>query len=177
MLCIAITNGYEIKTLARLKEGIVEEPAQLNLGWLTKNNLIVVPRESACHFDDEYAGALSIALREEGCECIYALATEPLENNPICYSVDVSKEGLLAFSDECGLFNFALIPSDRSFAILCTVYDYFLIAGSANFVRSAVSGDIEYAWREFEELSLDPCWEGRLAKIAMRYRPFNVPAS
>lgn len=173
MLCVPITDEYEVKTLARLKEGVVEEARHLNPDWLAKNDRIVVPRESACHFDERYARALSIALREEGYERVFALATEPLEINPVCYSVDVSKEGLLAFSHECAHFNFALIPANRSGAILCTVYEYFLIAGSANFVRQAVGGDVEAAWREFEEVSLDPCWEGKLAKIVERYRPFS----
>jgi len=173
MLCTPITDDYEVKTLIRLKSGIVAESAHLNPDWLAKNNRIVIPRESACHFNDEYASALSIAMREDGCEQVFALATEEITNNPVCYSVDVSKDGLLAFDRECAPFNFALIPANRSFAIVCTVYDYFLAAGSANFVRRAVGGEIDAAWREFEEVSLDPCWEGSLAKIVERYRPFS----
>jgi hypothetical protein len=66
------------------------------------------------------------------------------------------------------------MPTDRSVVILCTVYDYFLVAGPAEFVAKAVGGDIEAAWKEFEEVS-DPCWEGRLQKIAKRYRTISGP--
>jgi hypothetical protein len=72
-------------------------------------------------------------------------------------------------------FNFVLILADRSLVILCTVYDYYLVAGPAEFVRPAVGGDIEAAWRDFEEESLDPVWEGRLEKIAKRYRNVSGP--
>ena len=52
--------------------------------------------------------------------------------------------------------NFALIPADRSNVILCTVYDYFLVAGPVEFVKTAVGGNIKAAWDSFEEAASDP---------------------
>jgi hypothetical protein len=100
---IAITNEYEAKTIARLKEGVVEEPAHINSSWLAEKKWVVVPRESACHFDDAYADTLSAALTETQCPQLFALATEPLPLGnffPIsdAYAVQPSKDGLLAFS-------------------------------------------------------------------------------
>lgn len=173
MCLVAITDGSELQTIARLKQGVVEEPAHLNLTWVSEKKWIVVPRLSACHFDDADTDPLSKALIQAQCPLLFAIATEPLKNFPNCFAVTTSKNGLLAFSDECAHFNFVLMPADRSAAVLCTVYDYFLVAGPTKFVRCAVGGNIEAAWNDFEQEALKPWSEGRLEKVAKRYRAFG----
>jgi hypothetical protein len=116
---------------------------------------------------------LGKALIERQLTQVFAIATEPLGELPSCFAVTPSKDGLLNFSQKCAHFNFVLIPADRSAVILCTVYDYFLIAGPQRLVRDAVGGDIEAAWNCFEEQASDPWWEGRLHKVAERYRTFH----
>ncbi|HXD91556.1 MAG TPA: hypothetical protein VNU00_10915, partial [Candidatus Binataceae bacterium] len=89
---------------------------------------------------------------------------------PNCFLVPTTERGLLDFSWECSHFNFVLMPSDRSATVLCTVYDYFLVAGPQHFVTLALGGAIEAARKEFDEEAVDPCWEGRLQRVAERYR-------
>jgi hypothetical protein len=173
MCLVAITDGSEVKTITRLKQHVIEEPAHINLSWLSEKRWIVVPRPSACHFNDADANLLSRALIEAQCLQLFAIATEPLASFPNCFAVTTSKDGLLAFSHECAHFNFVLMPADRSAVILCTVYDYFLVAGPTKFVRRAIGGDIEKAWEDFEREALDPWSEGRLQKVADRYRTFS----
>jgi hypothetical protein len=101
---------------------------------------------------------LYLPAREQACEPIeqkrHAVATEPLNVDiPSCLLVNTSEEGLLAFSRECGVFNFSLLPADKSLVILCTVYDYYLVAGPFEFVACAVAGDINVAWTKFKEIS------------------------
>ena len=172
-MLVTIRDTYEVQTLVRLKDGIIDEPAHLYASWLAKNDWTVAPAMSASHFGAEDGAWMASALAYAKCSGIFGIATEPLEKTPTCYTLTVSEEDLMAFNWECAHFNFALIPADRSLAILCTVYDYFLVAGPREFVRLAMHGDIEAAWHEFEEEAEDPCWEGRLQKIANRYRAFS----
>jgi hypothetical protein len=172
MCLIPISDKIEASTMMRLKNGIVEEPAHLNRSWLAEMKWIVVPKESACHFNEAYVSAIAKAYVQLGTSLIFATATEDA-GEPGCYAVAPSKNGLLAFSFECAQFNYALIPADRSSVILCTVYDYFLVSGPMEFVKTAVGGDIKEAWDCFEEAASDPCWEGRLQKVANRYRDFS----
>ena len=170
MCLVTIEDEFEIKAIAGLKRGMVEEPAHLAPTWLSENRWIVVPRLSASHFNDLDAGSLSEALIEKKYPLLFGLATEPLASFPTCFALATSKDGLLRFSEKCGLFNFVLVPADRSIAVLCTAYDYFLVAGPPQFVRHAVGGEIGAAWKHFEQEALDPCWEGRLKKVVERYR-------
>ncbi len=177
---IAITNKEELIQLRRLKIGLVEEPAHLNLNWLASERWTVVAVESAGHFAEADAKHLAQAFRAIHCTEVFALATEDLTTISAsgqeigvarCDSiVETSERGLLEFSDACGPFNFVLVPGNRAAAVLCTVYDYYLIAGPASFVKLGVGGNIEAAWQRFEECAKHPVWEGRLLKIVNRYR-------
>jgi hypothetical protein len=42
-----------------------------------------------------------------------------------------------------------------SFAILCTVYDYYVVAGSSKFVEQVVGGSIEVARTRFNKFASD----------------------
>jgi len=84
----------------RLKKGIVEDPAHLNRSWLAEKQWIVVPRESAGHFDEVYANAIATAFGQLEASLIFAAATEDV-GEPSCYAVTTSKNGLLALSFEC----------------------------------------------------------------------------
>ena len=50
-----------------------------------------------------------------------------------------------------GPYNFVLTGAGASFAIYCTVVDYFIIAGPREFVLNCVQQDIEMARKEFRE--------------------------
>lgn len=120
---------------------------------------------------------MSQALHSIDCfECL-AVATEPLKNTYICYWVSTSREGLLDFDTKCSHFNFALISEDVSFVVLCTVADYYLVAGQADFVTRAVGKSIQAARQDFFEFATDSAWKDNdreyLLSICKRYEPFN----
>ncbi len=172
MSLVVISNPRERVAVKRLKLGLVEEPAHLNHAWLSKESWRLVPVESACHFNETDAERLVRGFSWLGCARVLALATEDL--GPFTdYEAETSEQGRLEFNVVCCHFNYVLLPRDRSVAVLCTAFDYYLVAGPAEFVRIAVGGDIARAWEEFDEEAADPVWQGRLLKVAQRYRPFG----
>jgi hypothetical protein len=170
MHMMPITDQREVEQIESLKRGLVDEPAHLNLEWIRRKGWTAVPVESALHFSDADAGFLAQAFQAMECPEVFAIATEPLANFPNCLVVTTSNEGLLEFSRDCAHFNFVLLPGDRSAAVLCTVYDYFIVAGPSSFVSRAVGGDIAAAQARFDEVASDPWWKGRLLKISANYR-------
>ena len=136
-----------------LTQDIVDKPGHLNTDWLLNNKWALCLVESASHFDKSDADKISHALKIIGCEKCFAVATEHLDNFPHCFQLSATSEGLLDFSDECGHLNFVIVPKNRSFAILCTVYDYFIVAGNLEFVNCAVGGDMKAARAKFNEVT------------------------
>lgn len=130
--------------------GIVNDSKYINSEWIKSGKYTAVPVESAGHFDESDATRLADALQVAGYNEIFAIATEPLGDVPHCYKVTVSKEGLVKFSHVCSPFNFLLIPEDPKLAVLCTVYDYFLVAGPQAFVEAVVGKGIDSAREEFK---------------------------
>jgi hypothetical protein len=90
--------------------------------------------------------------------------------------VPTSKEGLLDFDYQCALFNFALFSENISFVILCTVADYYLVAGQAEFVTRAVGKSLQAARRDFFKFATawqDDVMRKYLRSVYKRYEPFN----
>lgn len=165
---IPIEDLSEVEKLERLKVGIIQEPAHLMSSWLVSKGWIVVPVESAGHFLEKDAECLSRAFQKMGHVELFAIATEEVvEDFPRCFLVDTSEADLMEFSQKCAHFNFALLPADRSVAVLCTT-EYFLVAGPVEFAAVAVAGDIAGAWKAFHEAAANSPW---LEGIAKRYEP------
>ncbi len=184
MVLYPIRDSAELSVIEALKVGMVKEPVHLCLSWLRSNHWVVVPVESASHFDREQTERLSAGFAAVNCPTVFAIATEDIGHvsgpkqpgfpDTSGYSLDTSPQGLWEFSELCSHFNFVLIPADRSAAVLCTVNDYYLVAGPSAFVKPAVGGDIEAAWVQFREYAADPCWDGRLqACVVPRYDEFR----
>jgi hypothetical protein len=76
-------------------------------------------------------------------------------------------------SSELAPFNFAILPPDQSLVVLSTVDDYSLVAGPIEFINALVGNNIREAWDSFEKEALDSSWQGRLQKVADRYRIFS----
>jgi hypothetical protein len=165
-----ITDPKEVHRLEFMLQDIIDYPGHIKVDWLIKNEWVAVPVESASHFNKSDAEAISHALQTINCKYCFAVATEPLANFTRCFQVPTTSKSLLAFSWECSHFNFVLIPEHRSFAILCTVYDYYIVAGSTKFVKQAVGGNIETARAKFNEFASDEFWEGRLLEVAQKYQ-------
>lgn len=172
-----ITDPVQIDRLTLLIEDVVEKPFHLKLEWLEKNQLAAVSVESASHFYEREAEWLSQAALLIGCGECFAIATEPLENTVLCYRVPTTQEAFLEFSRECFSLNYILIPEDKSFAVLCTSEDYYIVAGSQSFVTRAIGSSMITARKMFlrvvNDITLSETERERLLAIAKRYEPFN----
>jgi hypothetical protein len=139
------------------------------LGWLEENEWVAVPVESACHFNYQDASQLANAIEMEKISRCYAIAAEPLKNFPKYLSMGTKTDDLLAFSWECCDFNFLLTPESFSFAVLCTVYDYFIVSGTKLFVENAVGCTVSEAHTRFLEFADGDFESDRLVAVAQRY--------
>jgi hypothetical protein len=116
--------------------------------WLDAANAVVLPQESALHFDDEQCGRLASALSGLNIVELAAIPTEPCGSWPV-YELGATAEELADFSFECGNANYVVIsPASNEFAVLCSTDDFFLVAGPCAFV-AAYAGDLRDAVRSF----------------------------
>jgi hypothetical protein len=194
MTLIPLTNQEDLRLVLQLKGGLIEGSADFSETWMRTHEWRTIPLErSGLSADD--ARLLARALDSEGCRQVLAIATEevldgssptghvapgwpdPLGSSVEAFLVDATVDGLLEFSQACSSYNFVLVPTDRSVAVLCTVYDYYLIAGPLEFVQTAAGKDISSAWHEFEECAEQPVWKGRLKEVVSRYREFGPSQS
>lgn len=140
--------------------------------WIKEHNWTVVPVESADHFIETDVKRLSSAFRHAGLGGCLAVATELLDNTPLCYNVPTTDEGLREFNQAVWAFFFILIPDNRTCAVLCTKNDYYLVGGSAAFVTMAVGGDIVEARAKFAAFAAKhphPTMKEILLDVATRY--------
>lgn len=168
-----VTDPAEVSRAMALIEPVVEKPWHLRMDWLTTHKWVAVPVESASHFEERDAELLANAAVSIGCEECSAVATEPLLPEELCYTVPTTKKGFLDFSRQCFSLNYVLISEDRSFAVLCTSEDYYIVAGPRDFVIKAVGSSIETARKMFLSFADDRTWppseRRRLVGVAERY--------
>lgn len=150
-----IKDTEKIEQLEGMITRMVDREYLVSKDWLIEKDRLAVVFETAMHFNDEYAVQFAAAIKSMGYESCYAVATEQLKGVVRHWEVPATTDGLLAFSDECGLYNFALIPDDGRFIILCTVDDYLIVAGERNFVEKACLGDITAARAVFQKFAFD----------------------
>jgi hypothetical protein len=77
------------------------------------------------------------------------VATEPLESAPVCFRVPTTEEGLRELNEAIQDFYFILLPEDRSWAVVCTKDDYYLVGGPLRFVLLALGTSIGEARADF----------------------------
>lgn len=142
------------------------EGRKLRMETVSKSGWIALPRESASHFDEEYARQLSDAFGRLGERDCCAVVAETLKAFPSCFRFPATPEGFLDFSWTCGHFNFILFPESVRCAVLCTTDDYFVLAGPESFVEAASGGDIGSARKAFQEYARG---DHRLLKVASFY--------
>src|SRR5438034_10996889 len=153
-----INDPSEIARILAMSDEVVEKPWHLKQDWVALHNWVAVPVESASHFYERDAELLSQAMASLGCSECFAVATERLENSILFYRVLTTLDGLLEFSHETTALNFVLLPDDRSFAVLCTSEDYYIVAGPRNFVAKAVGTTIDTARKMFLRFADDQTW-------------------
>ena len=129
--------------------------------------------------NDMDAEWISEAVHEFGYTECKAISIE-LDEEPVCYKINMSQEGLLKFDSEFSLSNFLIVPLKPEFAILKESGYYFLIAGPKNFVRKAVGCSFPTARTMFLDRYANDefkFWPEKnrhfLISIAKRYEQFN----
>lgn len=172
-----ITDPATVEAAMSLIEDLVDKPWHLNIEWLVRHRWAAVPVESASHFSERDAELLSEAAKLLDCHKCLAVATEPLLPEELCYRVPTTQEGLLEFSHEATALNYVLLPEDRSFSVLCTSEDYYLVAGSREFVTKAIGASIDSGREAFLKFADDQLWpeatRRRLIAVAERYAPWD----
>lgn len=148
----------------------VAEENQLRADWLRKGKTVVLMPDWG-HQQKDQANNLAAAMRSCGYDECFGVSTEPLKGMETHWQVTAEVEDLIDFNRKTRMFNFALVPQDGTFLVLCTVDDYFIFAGPGEFVRKACDGDLAAARKAFREYAHDASGapEIRLQKIADLY--------
>jgi hypothetical protein len=163
-----------ISQLRRRAEGLVDDGAIFRPEAVREHRWAVVPVESALHFDHNDATRLAEAIGRVT-EEVYAVAVEGLQNVEAAYRVRATPEGLMSFSSECGLFGYVLLPPESGlFAVLCSVADYYLVAGPVPFVEEAIGANVAVAIHSFDEFASDHAFpaekQAGLKRLISMYR-------
>jgi len=128
---------------------VIEDSGNFRPEWIASRDWIVVPVESADHFGKQDIEYLAAAFRRAGYDEFLAVATESLENTPVCYRVPTTEAGLLELNESIRNFQFILLPEDKSCAVLCTKDDYYLMGGPLPFTLLALKIPIAQARVDF----------------------------
>lgn len=126
------------------------DTGELREDWLRRSGSVVLPEESALHFDDDQCSRFATAFDLHGVEELFAV---PLENDDSldAFELGTGTDELRALSFECGSFSYLLMPDgEPNLAVHCTIDDYFVVAGPCSFVK-AFAGDLALAERNFFE--------------------------
>lgn len=167
---VAIGDSDRVSELEALKTQILDSAGKLNKNKIAASGWCAVPVESACHFNARDAHLLARAIAKVGISTCIAAAAEPLTEFPSYFEVEASNEGLLEFSKECAHFNFILTSTSLTFAVNCTVDDYFIVSGPEEFVRYALDCTIAEARARFRKFADDDSFDSdRLNDIAEEY--------
>jgi hypothetical protein len=171
----SVTNVAERASLRVGCARMIESSVHISQAFLSSHNWIAAPVESALHFSDSDAQSISKAASDRGIEYVFAVATEGIEESISCFKISMTSDGLLTFSKQCSHFNYILFPRNESFAILCTVDDYFLVAGPESFVADVVGMPVSDACRLFRDFADNSDWPAEtrlhLLSVSDRYCP------
>jgi len=151
----------------------MDDSCQFTRDFLSKEGWLVVPVESGQHFDKHDAERIAKAATLLGQAKLRAVLLEDLRDVMDHLEVDATEDGLVLFSRECAHFNFALLPEDRSFAVICTTNDYYLVAGSRRFVEAATGKEATEARSDFRRFACGDGWSAadkkQLVEVSRRY--------
>lgn len=168
-----VPNGARASAAEEWVATALDESCHFTPDFLSKEGWLVVPVESASHFDEHDAERIARAATLLGQTKLRAVLLEHLREARDHLEVDATEQGLLLFDRECAHFNLALLPEDRSFAVICTTYDYYLVAGPRRFVEVATGKEVSEARSDFGRFARDDCWSApdreRLVEVSQRY--------
>ncbi|MFZ2958819.1 MAG: hypothetical protein WA705_18200 [Candidatus Ozemobacteraceae bacterium] len=145
-----ISDVSKIMEIEETFKKVIHVSGELKKSWVKERGGVVVPVESASHFDEHDAELISKAIQATGLRKCFGVAAEPLEGVPKLVEIRITKQGLLEFNRDFCHFNFALIGEFFEFIILCTTNDYYLVSGKRGFVEEAIGMTIEEGFRQFQ---------------------------
>src|SRR4051812_15277575 len=149
-MILEVVDDASLMVFRNRASAIAEGPTKLTALWLERVGAVVLPQESASHFDQDQAHRVSAAFSRLGADRLVAVPVE-LDGRWSVYTLDATIADLCEFSFQCGSLNYLLLThNERPAAILCTTEDYFLLAGPCQFVL-AYAPNVEGARREFLE--------------------------
>ena len=119
---------------------VADGPADLNASWLAEaEDRRAIAEESGALLDPEDSQRLEAALHRVGVHGLLAISNDPLMVEDLVYELEASASDLDALSWAFGEMNLLLIAAQGpELAVLCTVDDFRLVAGSRDFVLSYV---------------------------------------
>lgn len=120
------------------------------IALVKQNEWIAVPVESYSHFTPDFRERLQNITSEQGVENIFAVLIETPETNPGAYKIPTTSEGIAEFNLVCGALNCALFAEDLNWVIVCTVDEYYIVAGQEPLVLQLLLASLERAVAEFE---------------------------
>ncbi|REJ97675.1 MAG: hypothetical protein DWQ35_01430 [Planctomycetota bacterium] len=167
----------EMHDLKNKISSIVDSNFRLDADYIQSQQWSAVPVESGSHFDDADMNRLASAIGKSGAQRLNAFLLENIRDVPEHLVLEASVDGLQEFNRTCAHFNFAICPDDLSFLVICTTYDYFVIAGSRDFVESALGTAISTARDRFDDFASDEGDEeptSVLHQIASRYKEASL---
>ena len=165
-----MNSSYELKSwLAR----VLDSEQHLDSDFFHSQQWIVVPVESGLHFDDSDIRRIAPAIQLTGNKKLNAVLIEDVSNVVSHLQFEADFDGFQQFNHECGHFNYAICPNDRSFLIVCTTNGYYLLAGKQGFVESALGMSIIEGRKAFDVFANDDSWpeleKSVFRGIAIRY--------
>jgi hypothetical protein len=144
-----LTDSRLIAEAVSRRQVVADGSADLREEWLGERGLVALPEESGRHLEEDECRRLAVAFRSFGVDRLIAIANDPLLVDEMVYELAASAEDLAAFSSEFSGINALLLPATGvDMAVLFTMDDYHLVAGSRQFV-SSYAGDIHAAQEEF----------------------------
>jgi len=91
--------------------------------------------------------------------CVYVLLLGSLQHVPLITRLERSDEQLQKINSVYGHFNCVVVPEEGSWALICTLRDYYVVVGEEQMVASVLGKSINAARDEFKEYAGDSSWD------------------
>jgi hypothetical protein len=157
-------------------ENSVSDSDSISKEYLKRRQWAAVPVESALHFDDADIDRIVTAAKNCNIPEFLAIRTEEIRE-PYCYRLSADYASLAKFSKKCSHWKYLLVAIDESFMILCTVEEYFLIAGPRWIVELIAGRSIKLARLEFHRYADSAEWHESvrtlLLEVERRYALYD----
>lgn len=118
---------------------------------IKQNGWVAVPVESADHLSESEEERLLSVIQKKGYEELIAIPFENLKDFPLVSVAPATAEGIAELNWEFSFFWLALFAGEPDWVILGTKSNYFIVAGSPDFVCDFLDCGINDAFSEFYE--------------------------